>query len=179
MNDMSMSAPLPTLEHLRSQISALAEVAPREVRAGHLDLGEDLWLSCDPAGHAQMGVFPGDEGFALELKAGDSGRWACLGARLASSLLAQARYVGLRLGVRSESLIACRPTLRYFLPEGKMHDVPVAAPVLLVPGTREMLVHIPVDRELATRASGCELNIFFLDDAFRAEAVQLEPLLMV
>lgn len=176
---MDMPAALPSLEHLRHQISALPEAAPREVRASHLELGEGLWLSCDPAGQARMSVTPGENGFALELEGGDSGRWVCLGLRLDPKELVHARYAGLRLSLHGTSLIACCPTLRYFLPEGGMRDVPVAAPLLLAPGVREVLAHIPVDRELAGRAGNCELNIFFLDDAFRAEAVQLEPLLMV
>ncbi|MBY6069089.1 hypothetical protein KUW17_20265 [Leisingera aquaemixtae] len=179
MNAMDMPAALPALDHLRGQAAALAEAAPRDVRAGHLDLGEGLWLSCDPGGHARMSAGPGQDGFTLGLEGGDSGRWACLGLKLQPAELAQARYAGLRLALRSGSLIACSPALRYFLPEGGLRDVPAAAPLLLAPGAREVLVHLPVDRELAARASACELNIFFLDDSFRADAVQIEPLLMV
>lgn len=166
------------LEVLRDQIAALSGGPAQEVLAGHLDLGPDLWLSCDPAGRTRMRIDRDEAGLRLDLDAGDSGGWACLGMRLQPAELAQARHAGLLVSLRSAGLISYRPTLRYFKPEGGFQDISVAAPVVLVPGARENLAYIPVDRDLATRATGCELNLFFLDDGIRAEALRLEPLLM-
>lgn len=172
-------AQLPALEALRGQISALAEGGEKKVQAGHLDLAPDLWLSCDPEGEARMRLAPAEAGLTLELKAADSGRWACLGLRLQGQQLAQARYVGVLVGLRSGDIISYRPSLRYFLPEGGMQDRATPDPVVLLPGQRETLSHIPIDPELAARAEGCELNLFFLSNSFRAEALRVEPLLML
>lgn len=173
-------AALPALASLRDQITALAEADPREVRAGHLDLGPDLWLSCDPAGRARMRLAGGSGGgLAFELAEADSGSWACLGMRLQAQELQQARHAGLRLALHSGGLISCRLALRYFLPEGGFRDIHAPAPVLLPPGRREVLLHVPCDPELAARATACELNLFLLDDSLQAEELQIEPLLML
>lgn len=169
------SAAALALESLQGQIAALAGGARREVRAGHLDLGEDLWLSCDPGGQALLALEPGEDGLVLELEAGDSGRWNCLGMRIPADLLVQAQEVVLSLGLRSTSLIACSPVLRYFLPEGGFRDAGTGGPLLLAPGTRTVRPVIPVDRALAEQAAGCELNLFFLSDGFRADCLRLEP----
>ena len=166
------------LEALHAQIAALAAGGRREICAGHLDLGDDLWLSCDPAGQAQLALEPGEDGLVLELEAGDSGRWACLGMRIPVESLAQARDAELALDLHSGSLIACAPVLRYFLPEGGFRDTGVGEPLLLAPGTRSARPVIAVDRELAAQAVGCEFNLFFLGNRFRAERLRFEPRLL-
>lgn len=164
-----------SLEFLQEQIAALADGARREICAGHLDLGEDLWLSCDPGGQARLTLEPGEDGLVLELVAGDSGRWSCLGMRIPADILAQAQEAVLSLALHSTGLIACSPVLRYFLPEGGFRDVGTGAPLLLAPGARAVHPGIPVDRALAEQAAGCELNLFFLNDRFRADRLRLEP----
>lgn len=179
MTELDSSVALPALNALRDQLSALAEESPREVRAGHLDLGADLWLSCDPESRTRMHLAPGEGGLRLEVTEADSGRWTCLGLRLQPQELAQARRVGILVSLRSGGMVSYRPSLRYFMPEGGFQDRATAAPVVMVPGPREELSHIPVDAELAARATGCELNLFFLDNDLRVEALSLEPLLML
>ncbi|NSY39544.1 hypothetical protein [Leisingera sp. ANG59] len=173
-------AALPALASLREQIAALADGEPREVRAGHLDLGSDLWLSCDPAGRARMRLESRDGGsLGLEVAEADSGRWACLGMRLQAAELAQARRAGLRLALYSGGVLSCRLALRFFLPEGGFEECHTPAPGLVPPGPQEVLLHVASDPELAARATGCELNLFFLDDSLHTEGLQLEPLLML
>lgn len=179
MTDLDSSVALPALKALRDQISALQEGAPSKVQAGHLDLGPDLWLSCDPDSQTQMHLTPVEEGLRLEVVAGDGGRWTCLGLRVQPTELALARQIGLLVSLRSDRVVSYRPSLRYFLPEGGFQDQATPAPVVMAPGAREVLSHLPVDAELAARATGCELNLFFLDDAVRAENLRLDPLLML
>jgi len=171
-------APFPMLEVLRDHIAVLSEGAAQEVLSGHLDLGPDLWLSCDPAGQTRMQINRDEAGLRLEIDGGDSGGWTCLGMRLQPAELARARHVGLLLSLRSAGMVSYRPTLRYFKPEGGFQDVATTAPVVLLPGARENLAYIPIDQALATRATGCEFNLFFLEDGVRAEALHLEPVLM-
>ena len=173
-------AALPALVSLREQIAALGGGGPAEVRAGHLDLGADLWLSCDPAGQARMQLGAGaGGGLALEIDAADSGRWACLGMRLQPGELAQARHAGLLLKLHSPRVLSCRLALRCFLPGGGFQDRALPEPALLPPGERELLMHVPSGPELASQAVACELNLFFLDDSLRADGLRLEPLLML
>jgi hypothetical protein len=159
--------------HLLDQVKALHEGA---VTAGHHDLGPDLWLSADPAGQAVMTCAPSEHGFRLSLEAGDSGAWACLGMHLPIEALRAARYLGLLVVVSSEPLISFTPTLRYFLKDGGMQDVPVSLPVVLAGGQREHLSHIPLDSTRLDAASGCDLNLFFHSDQFTAEFLKFEPL---
>ncbi|OED45825.1 hypothetical protein AB838_22150 [Rhodobacteraceae bacterium (ex Bugula neritina AB1)] len=172
-------AALSALASLRDQIAALAEGEAQEVLAGHLDLGDGLWLSCDPAGRTRMKLGRSGGGMAFEVAEGDSGGWACLGMRMQAEELKQARYVGLRLALHSSGVISCRLALRFFLPEGGFRDIQTPAPDLLPPGRREVLLHVPSDPELAARAGACELNLFVLDDRLQADGLQIEPLLML
>lgn len=170
----------PAFSHILDQLSALQEGS---VTGGHLDLGPDIWLSCDPAGRAVMSCRPAEPGFKFTLKAGDSGAWACLGMRLNPETLRAGRSLGLMLGVESENLLCCTPTLRYFLKAGGMQDVPASAPVVLAPvapasGAREHLSYIPLDADQLAEASGCELNLFFHVDVFAGSFTKLEPLLI-
>lgn len=179
MTDLETPVALPALKALRDQITALREGAPKEVLAGHLDLGADLWLSCDPASQTRMLLAPMEEGLSLEVTAADGGHWTCLGMRLQPGELAQARRAGVLVSLHSDGMVSYQPSLRYFLPEGGFQDRAAASPVVMAPGAREMLSHIPVDAELAACATGCELNLFFLDNDLRAEGLRFEPLMML
>lgn len=163
---------------LKAQIAQLPQSETRQISAGHLDLGPDLWLSTDPAGHAKIACLPAQEGFMLHLKGGDSGAWAALGMRLPFEALKQARYVGMVIGMRGGDLFSVTPTLRYYFPDD-MTDIPTQAPVIMAGGPRECLAYIPLDPGLLERAVGAELNLFFHTDSFAAELTKLEPLLMV
>jgi len=162
---------------LHEQIAALAEAGEVTARAGHLDLGPDLWLSADPAGQAELSCQPSDAGVTLRLEGGDSGAWAALGLRLPVEELKQGRYLGLLIRVQDGDMVSFTPTLRYYYAEG-MTDVPTAAPVILAGGPREHLSYIPFDPERLDRATGSELNLFFHTDSFTAEFTAIEPLLM-
>lgn len=179
MTALDSAVSLPALAALRDQISALNDGPAQEVRAGHLGLGPDLWLSCDPDGQTRMVIAPDGAGLRLTVEAGDTGRWSSIGMRLQPAELQQARSVGLALTQRSAGLISFRPTLRYFLPEGGFHDVSTPDPVVMAPGARDLRSHVPVDAELAARVRGCELNIFLLDDGLCAEDLRFDPLLML
>lgn len=168
-----------TLAELREQIGALFRGGEEaSVVAGHLNLGPDLWLSCDPAGRTKMLCRPGDQAAVLQLGGGDSGAWAALGLRLPRAALERARYLGLRIGMRTGDIVSFTPTLRYYLPD-EMVDVPTPVPVILAGGPREHLSYIPVDHDLLDRARGAELNLFFHTDSFVVELTALEPLLMI
>jgi hypothetical protein len=169
----------PSFKDLSDQITALHEGDGATVTAGHHDLGADLWLSSDPAGLAVLACAPSEQGIALSLEAGDSGAWACLGMRLPIETLRGARYLGMLVALNSQSLISFTPTLRYLLKDGGLQDVATANPVILAGGAREHLSHIPVDRELLDAALGCELNLFFHNDAFTADFSKLESLLIL
>lgn len=178
MSELQQMPQAGALAPLREQIGRLTEAAEAKVRAGHLDLGPDLWLSTDPAGRGELSCQPSSEGFALRLEAGDSGAWSALGMRLPVAALKSARYLGLLIGLRSGDVFSFTPTLRYYHPEG-LTDVPTAAPVILAGGPREHLSHIPLDPEQLDRATECELNLFFHTDSFVAEFSGIEPLLIL
>lgn len=160
---------------LGRQLAELAEKDERHIKAGHLELGPDIWLSCDPDGQGEMTCRPGPDGFELQLEHGDSGAWACLGMRFGASALTGMRYLGLLLAMRGRDMVSLTPTLRYFH-NGGVRDVPTASPVTLAGGAREYLAHIPVDAEELARATSCELNLFFLRDAFTGTFEKIEPL---
>lgn len=161
---------------LHTQIHHLSEAPVSTVTAGHLDLGDGLWLSADPAGRARMTCQPAEAGFVLRLEDGDSGAWACLGMRIAPEHLRGARYLGLLVAQRAGDVVSFTPTLRFFRPGG-LDDLP-ATPVLIAAGSREHLSYIPVDPAQLAAVTGCELNLFFHSNAFVAEFARLEPLLM-
>lgn len=173
-----------SITSLRQQLAGLAEREETSVRGGHLELGPDIWLSSDPAGQGEMICRPGENGFTLQLSQGDSGAWACLGMRFGPGALSGMRYLGLLLAMRGDDVVALTPTLRYFRAEGGTHDVPTAQPVILAGGNtgdktggaREHLAHIPVDASELEHATSCELNLFFLRDAFVATFEKIEPL---
>jgi hypothetical protein len=173
-----------SITRLRQQLAGLAgpDGAPEaRVTGGHRDLGPDIWLSSDPAGQGELICTPAETGFTLQLSQGDSGAWACLGMRFGPGALTGMRYLGLLLAVRGDDVVALTPTLRYFHDTG-VSDVPTALPVVLAGGGsgggREHLAHIPVDPQALEHATGCELNLFFLRDAFVATFEKLEPLRM-
>lgn len=177
MNSHDAIADTPSLTALQDQISGLFTANPQEVQAGHIDLGPDLWLSCDPAGRARVTLRAGDEGIALDLTEADSGGWCCLGMRIAPEALIGARYIGVLVALRSEGLIAYTPSLRYHIRDGGMQDVP-ADPVVQAPGAREVLSYMPVDPELLHRADSCELNLFFQTNTLSAVVSRLDVLVM-
>lgn len=164
---------------LRDRIAALKEGETVTVTAGHHDLGDGLWLSCDPDGQTEMGCQPAGAGFRLTIDEGGGSRWNCLGLRLAPDALAGGRYLGLLIGATPEALVSFTPTLRYRFGDGGMQDVAPPLPVLLPAGPREHLAHIPIDPDLAGRAVECELNLFFHTDRADIEITALEPLLMI
>lgn len=165
-----------TIADLRKRIGRLSEASEATVVAGHLDLGDGIWLSTDPAGHARMTFQPAEDGFVLRLEDGDSGAWACLGMRFAPDQLLDARYLGLMVAQRAGDVVSFTPTLRYFRPEG-LHDAP-AQPVLMAGGSRENLSYLRVDPGILASTTGCEFNLFFHSDAFVAEFSRIEPLVM-
>lgn len=181
MASAGSALPFPSLAFLHRQIAELAEAPARQVRAGHVNLGKDIWLSCDPGGQAGMAVRPGGEsgGFLLEVENGDSGRWCCLGMHLPARVLRQVRYAGLLVRLHSDSLVAYMPVLRYFRKAGGLQDAPAAEAVVMAPGTREKLSCIPVDAGLLEQADSCELNLFFESSRFSAAVARLEPLLIL
>lgn len=166
------------LAALRDRIAALFSGAPHEVVAGHADLAEGIWISTDPEGQGRIALAPADGHIVLTLAGGDSGRWCSLGLRLPAEALAPARYLGLLVALRSADFIAYAPTLRYNLHEGGMRDV-TAAPAVMAGGTREILSHVPVDPALLAESRDCEFNLFFDTDAFSADLLRLEPLLIL
>ncbi len=167
-------------EDLREQIEALRSGADHVVIAGHRDLGPALWLSCDPAGRAEMTCrsSDGDAGILLRLEAGDSGAWAALGMRLPVEVLRKGRYLGLLVRLQTGDVFSFTPSLRYFMSEG-INDVSAPVPVILAGGPREHLSYIPIDSDLLEQASGCELNLFFHSDSFVAHFSAIEPLLIL
>ena len=164
--------------HLLDQLAALSEGASGTVTAGHHDLGPDLWLSADPAGQTVMSYRSSEHGVRLSVEAGDTGAWACLGMRLPIETLRQGRYLGLLVAVACETLISFTPKLRYFFKDGGLQDNTTPAPVILAGGSREHLAYMPLDPQRLQAASGCELNLFFNNDAFVADFLKIEPLLI-
>lgn len=162
---------------LAAAIAALRERDPAEIRAGHRDLGEGLWLSCDPDGEATMACRPAEAGFELRVTGADTSAWTCLGLRLDPATLAGGRYLGLLIEADSAGVVCFTPALRFFLPEGPRDHGP-AEPVVLAGGPRSHLAHIPIDPDQARRATGSELNLFFHDDSMALEVRRLDVLLM-
>jgi glycosyltransferase involved in cell wall biosynthesis len=167
--------------HLQDQIQSLRTASGVVVTSGHADLGQDVWLSADPAGRAELSCTPGESGWRLTVKAGDSGAWACLGMRLDPGVLRNGRGLGLLMSVTPQRTLRFTPTLRYYLPETIL-DVPTHAPIVLASGTlagmQKRVVHIPLDREPLTRARAYELNLFFHDSEAEGLFGMLEPLLV-
>ena len=157
---------------LRKAIGALQAGHAKTVRAGHVDLGKGLWLSCDPKGQTEMACRPAGESFQISITGGDSGWWTCLGMGLPIERLARGRYVGVLLDAASEGLVSFTPSLRYYFQEGGQKDMGVAQPVLFTAGRQSELAYIPLD------AARCELNIFFHTDKVTLTVFGLEPLLL-
>lgn len=161
------------LEALRAQIGALTTRAPAGARAGHSALGDDIWLSTDPAGRATLAC-QGREagGFSLALTEGDSGGWAALGLRLPAGALAGARYLGLMVEAQSATPVTFTPTLRT-----AAGDTPAPEPMITAPEPRARLAWFPLDPD--HREDACEINLFFHDDTAALDILRLEPLAMV
>lgn len=170
--------PSAAFAELQAQIDALHERAPAAIRAGHLNIGNALWLSCDPEGRAEMSCAPAQHGFRLEWKAADSGGWAALGLGLPPSVLARGRYLGFLIDAVADNPVSFTPCLRYHFHEGGMQDVGTPDPVLLPSGPRIHLAHIPIDAALIGRSRGAEANLFFHSDTARLTINRLELLLM-
>ncbi|MCB1355983.1 MAG: hypothetical protein KDK53_05620 [Maritimibacter sp.] len=165
---------------LSEQIAALHEGGGTTVTAGHLDLGPDLWLSTDPAGRAALTCRPSEAGFALKLEAGDSGAWACLGARLPVDVLARGRYLGVMIEGDSRGALSFTPTLRYFAAEGGgLTDVPTPEPLVLAGRPRARLAWIPLDPALLAASAASEVNLFFHNDGMELDVARLEILLIL
>lgn len=167
----------PAFPELLAQIRNLATAPPVSITAGHADLGPDLWLSADPSGRAEMACSPGEEGWRLRLKAGDSGNWACLGLRLPAPTLQKGRALGVLIGMTPRQTGRFTPTLRYYLPEGAA-DVPGAECLFPKDEARQRLVRIPLDGTRLAQAQGCEVNLFFHGPNLDTKIALLEPLLI-
>lgn len=161
---------------LTAQIAALQGGA---VRAGHLDLGPDLWLSADPGGRATLTCQPEEGRMVLRLEAGDSGAWSALGLRLPVETLARGRYLGLMVEATARGALSFTPTLRYVAGGGGTVDVAPPEPVVLAGGPRRHLAWLPLDRDRLAASRACELNLFFHNDAMQLEIARLEPLLIL
>jgi hypothetical protein len=174
-----MTQPAAAFAPEQDRINALRERESVSVTAGHADLGEGLWISCDPEGRAEMTCRPEGDGFRLGLSEGDSGRWTSFGLRLPVETLARGRYMGLLVDAAPEALVSFTPALRYAFREGGMQDVGTPLPVILPAGPHEELIHLPIDPELLERAGQCELNLFFHTDRVEMPVTRMELLLMV
>lgn len=172
--------PVPALAALTAAFAALRQAPPQQAASGHCDLGSStLWLSTDPEGQAVLSCAPAAEGLELSLEHGDSGRWASLGFQLPPAALAQARYFGLLLRASSSSLLIYTAVLRYHSAGGGFEET-AAAPTVLpaAEAAQEHLSYLPVDQARLAASSGCEVNLFFQTDRFRATLAHLEPLIM-
>ncbi len=186
MEDAQSAGQADVFTRLRDQLAGLghksASDPEKRVRAGHLNLGPDIWLSTDPSGGGEMVCRPADQGFELHLSGGDTGKWACLGMRLEPGALSGLRYLGLLTALRGDAVVAFYPTLRYFAASGDVHDVTTALPVVLTGGGgggsagRAHFAHIPIEPARLEGVTGCELNLFFLRDSFAVTFERIEPL---
>lgn len=163
---------------INAQLDVLREQPPSTVRAGHLNLGPAVWLSCDPRSKTTMSCSPAGSGFRLEWDSADSGNWTCLGMRLPPEVVARGRYLALRIDTETQEPIAFSPCLRYHFANEPMKDVCTLNPVLLPSGRRVTFAHIPIDADLMARVSGSELNFFFQSNAGVLPIMRLEILLM-
>jgi len=169
---------------LRDQLAGLNQGAEKRVRAGHLELGPDIWLSTDPSGGGEMMCRPAGQGagqgFELHLNGGDTGKWACLGMRFGPGALTGLRYLGLLTALRGDGMAAFHPTLRYFREGSEAQDVATALPVILTGGGgsagRAHFAHIPIEAARLEGITGCELNLFFMRDSLAVTFDRIEPL---
>jgi hypothetical protein len=171
--------PKPAFPALTDRLRALASGDAVSVTAGHRDLAEGLWLSCDPEGETDMTCAPVSGGFSLGVSRGDSGRWTCLGMRLPTETLARGRYLGLLIAARPGALVSLTPRLRYILRDGLLRDMGPTLPVVLPAGAREHLAHLSIDPALLARAETVELNLFFHTPEMQMTITRLEPLLIL
>ncbi|MDK3020928.1 hypothetical protein [Pseudodonghicola flavimaris] len=172
------AAATPAFADLQGHLDALRTRDPVTVRAGHEDLGEGLWLSCDPAGQTEMTCGPDEAGFRLTVTGADSGVWASFGMRLPADVLFRGRYLGLLIEAEPSGLVSFSPTLRYRFRDGGLQDAGLPDPVVLPGGPQVHLSHIPIDPALAERTGDCELNLFFHSDAVDMRVLRMEPLLI-
>lgn len=170
--------PEKAFSHLQAQLDALSMREPTQVTAGHANLGDGLWMSCDGEGKAEMTCRPDGPGFHLTVSEAHSGDWACLGMRLPVDVLARGRYFGLLLEAEPEALVSFAPVLRYYDVDGDMYDKGPDVPVVLPTGPNRHLSYIPIDTERLDRTKGCELNLFFQGDHAALRVSRIEPLLL-
>lgn len=168
----AFSALQQALDTARTEVSA-------SIKAGHMDLAAGVWLSCDPEGQAEMSVVPEEEGMRLSVRAAESGRWASFGMQVPTDILAGGRYVGLLLEIDPASFVSLSPSLRFRFEDGGMHDVWPPLPIVMPDGLQTHLLHLPVDRDMVTRAVTAELNLFVNSNRADLLIRRLEVLLIV
>lgn len=165
-------------QNLIDQITALKTATRHSVRAAHLDIGPDLWLSCDPRGKAEMTCAPQKTALELTVSKGNSGDWAALGMRLDTAAMRGWKYLGLLVQAQADAASGFTPTLRYYPTDAPLADVPVPEPVVLLQEPHTRLAYIPLDQDLLNRSPSGELNLFFHADETRLQLFKLEPLLI-
>lgn len=176
---MTQATAAPAFANLQTLLDALRTQGAITARATHTDLGEGLWLSCDPEGQAAMVCSPEGEGFRLAMTKGDSGRWASFGMRLPLDMVARGRYLGLLIETFPEATTSFSPSLRYRFHDGGTQDASTPDPVVLPVGLRQtQLIYIPIDSGLLDRAADCELNLFFHENQAELVVTRIEPLLI-
>ncbi|MGE4327251.1 MAG: hypothetical protein AB7E21_14300 [Pseudodonghicola sp.] len=176
---MTEASATPAFADLQDRLNALRQREAIMVTAGHADLAEGMWLSCDPQGQAEMGCHPEDQGFRLTASGTDSGAWASFGLRLPLEILARGRYLGLLIDAAPRGIVSFSPSLRYRFRDGGLQDVGTPDPVVLPDGPQTHLIHIPLDPGLLERAAECELNLYFHSNQVDMLVTRMEMLLMV
>lgn len=175
---MTEAPATPAFADLQEQLDALRQREAATIRAGHEDLSQGIWLSCDPAGQAEMSCHPGEHGFRLIATEIDSGAWASFGLRLPRETLFRGRYLGLLLDAAPKGIVSFSPSLRYRFRDGSLQDVGTPDPVVLPDGPQTHLFHIPLDPGLLERAADCELNLYFHSNQVDMLVTRMEPLLI-
>lgn len=169
--------PAPAFIELQEQIIALRNRPETGIRAGHIDMGSGVWMSCDPKGQATMTCAPEGESFRLEWNKADTGRWACVGLALPIEIIARGRYFGLRLEAVAHTPLICTPCLRYHFKDKGMQDAGLSKPVFIPKGPRTHFMHIPINVELLERSKATEVNIFLQSDSAEVSIFNLEPII--
>lgn len=173
-----MPHPVAAFAPEQERLDALRNGKPVFVKAGDADLGEGIWISCDPQGKTEMAFRPERESFRLSLAGGDTGRWACLGISLPVETLGRGRYLGLWIEAASDALVSFTPTLRYVFREGGRQDTGMPAPMIFPSGRRQDFAHLPIEPDFLGRAERCELHLLFHTDQAAISISRLEPVLM-
>lgn len=179
MSQVEMIAEKAAFPELNSRFLDMATAPAVAVTAGHADLAEGMWLSCDPQGQAEMGCHPEEQGFRLTANGIDSGAWASFGLRLPLETLARGRYLGLLIDAAPRGIVSFSPSLRYRFRDGGLQDVGTPEPVVLPDGPQTHLIHIPLDPGLLERAAECELNLYFHSNQVDMLVTRMEMLLMI